>query len=584
MSSNTRSADGRTGGTAATTVHGSRRDLGHRIVQLRAELGRPVDGSALAYWRVAFGTIVAWEMWRFYDHDWVEGHYSGRAFYFTYWPFTFVEPLPILWLMLSFATVGAAGICMALGLYYRLSSAVVFFGLAYVFLLDRTYYLNHFYLLVLLAFLMMLVPANRVWSLDARRRHAAASGPDRSSAPLESWTVRSLGVGRLQRTRPPASDPSVPAWSLWLIRFQVGVPYFFGGVAKINGDWLRGEPLREWLADRTDFPVVGRLFTAEATVWFMAYGALFLDLLVVFFLLNRRTRTLAFGAAVVFHLVNSRLFGIGVFPWTMILATAVFFDADWPRRVLGDLRSTELAARRRSTGWWTGALLGFFFGGFMPETFSPVRAAIGAVGVAILGYHAAGRVARNSALRPRQEASSPSASSPMRAATAAALGCWMFVQIVVPLRHFAIPGVVHWTEEGHRFAWHMKLRDKDAVATFTVTSPSTGQTWIVDNAQFLSRDQREEMVSEPDMIVQFAHHLAESWAEDGHGDVIVTVEAHASLNGRSYQRFIDPTVDLAAVSYPWWPGADWILPLETPLGARVDSQPGIGGDADEGDD
>ena len=65
---------------------------------------------------------------------------------------------------------------------------------------------------------------------------------------------------------------------------------FFGGIAKINGDWLRGEPLRAWLADRTDFPFLGRFFTDEPVVWFMTYSGLLIDLLFVFYMLNRCTR------------------------------------------------------------------------------------------------------------------------------------------------------------------------------------------------------------------------------------------------------------------------------------------------------
>jgi hypothetical protein len=42
------------------------------------------------------------------------------------------------------------------------------------------------------------------------------------------------------------------------------------------------------------------------------------------------------------------------------------------------------------------------------------------------------------------------------------LAAWLVLQIVLPLRHLMIPGEVSWTEEGHRFSWHMKLRDKYA--------------------------------------------------------------------------------------------------------------------------
>ena len=191
--------------------------------------------------------------------------------------------------------------------FYRLSATAFFLIITYVFLLEKARYLNHLYLVSLIAFLMIFVPAHRHFSLDA----------------LRSRDIRSK---------------IVPAWSIWLLRFQVGIPMFLGGIAKINADWLRGEPLRSWLSSRTDFPLIGQFFTSEVMVWMMNYWSIFLDLFVVFFLLNRRTRLFAYIAALHFHFINSRLFDIGIFPWMLIVTTAVFFEPDWPRRVFNDLR------------------------------------------------------------------------------------------------------------------------------------------------------------------------------------------------------------------------------------------------------
>ncbi|MDF2697959.1 MAG: Vitamin K-dependent gamma-carboxylase, partial [Labilithrix sp.] len=47
----------------------------------------------------------------------------------------------------------------------------------------------------------------------------------------------------------------MPAWVLWLVRFQIGLVYFYGGVGKLETDWLfRAMPLRIWLAANGDFP------------------------------------------------------------------------------------------------------------------------------------------------------------------------------------------------------------------------------------------------------------------------------------------------------------------------------------------
>ena len=70
--------------------------------------------------------------------------------------------------------------------------------------------------------------------------------------------------------------------------------------------------------------------------------------------------------------------------------------------------------------------------------------------------------------------------SPKQKAIAALLTMYLAFQVVLPLRHFAYPGNVSWTEEGHNFSWHMKLRTKRGDALFTVSHPATGTTWAID--------------------------------------------------------------------------------------------------------
>jgi hypothetical protein len=139
------------------------------------------------------------------------------------------------------------------------------------------------------------------------------------------------------------------------------------------------------------------------------------------------------------------------------------------------------------------------------------------------------------------------------------------LQILVPLRYLLYPGNVSWTEEGHRFAWMMKLRDKDADARFTVRDPASGREWRVDPQHYLLRHQVGEMESRPDMVLQFAHHLAQVWEEERSAPgVEVRARVCASLNGRPAALLIDPERDLARVERNLR-HADWILPLALPF-------------------
>ncbi|MEO6461905.1 MAG: HTTM domain-containing protein, partial [Candidatus Eisenbacteria bacterium] len=237
---------------------------------------------------------------------------------------------------------------------------------------------------------------------------------------------------------------------------------------------------------------------------------LLLDLLLVPALLWSRTRPFAFAGALAFHLLNARLFRIGIFPWFMLAATTLFFDPGWPRRLLGGrpMATASRAAAATEKSPWT----------------------------------------------------------PRRRLAAGLLGVFFAIQLLLPLRHHLYPGDVNWTEEGHRFSWHMKLRDKDvAEARFVVKGVAGDTLRVVEPRDVLPRWMIERAMSRPDMVHQLARHIAERERRRGHGDVRVHAHVRASLNGRAPQLLVNPDVDLAAEPRSWRT-ATWIVPLaDTPL-------------------
>lgn len=432
---------------------------------------RPVSAASVAVFRMAFGLAIVVNS-ALYVPRVIREHHIEPTFHFSYGPIDFLDPLPGVGMYLVYFAMMATGVLIALGRWYRLAAAAFFVLTTYVFLLDATFYQNHEYLISLLAALMTVLPVNGFWSADVRRG----------------------------RTR---GSSVVPAWVVWILRFQIGVPYFFGGIAKLNVDWLRGEPLRTWMAARTDLEPFHTVLTNSSVIWFMNYGALLFDLLVVPLLLFRTTRVPAFVVACLFHLTNVWLFGLYIFPWLMIAATLLFFPPDWPLQILQRFRRQTPALGTMS--------------GDRPHSTPALRRA-----------------------------------SPVATALLAA---WVMVQLVVPLRHFAIEGRPSWTEEGHRFAWHMMLRDKSGSARFHLTDGD--RTWIVDPADHLTAEQTRELPWYPEHLVKFARHLSEI-----HGGAEVRAETWVSMNGRAPQPIVDPTVDLASVSSSWWGHAPWIILLE----------------------
>ena len=431
-----------------------------------------MSAASVAVFRIAFGVSIVVNSVMYVPRV-IREHHIEPSFHFSYGPVDFLEPLPGFGMYLVYFAMMATGVLIAIGRWYRWAASSFFVLTTYIFLLDSTFYQNHEYLISLLAALMVLLPVNGFWSLDAK-----------------------LG-------RTPASDV-VPAWVVWMLRFQIGVPYFFGGVAKLNGDWLRGEPLRMWMAVRTDVEPFHTLLTNASVIWFMVYGALLLDLLVVPLLLYRKTRLAAYVVVCGFHFINVWLFGLYIFPWLMMAATLIFFPPDWPLRLLQRFGSAEETDGESAT-------------------------------VAPLGS-------------PKPP--------PTWTLLPTILVLWVVLQSLIPLRHIAIEGSSSWTEEGHRFAWHMMLRDKSGTARFTLTDGE--HTWTVDPADLLTKDQLRELAWYPEHLVQFAHHLSSV-----HGGAEVRADTSVSLNGRDPQPIVDPTIDLAAVPTTWWGHAPWIVQLNT---------------------
>jgi hypothetical protein len=424
---------------------------------------------------------MLWDVWQYWTNGWITSDYVEPTFHFTYFLFPFVRPWPGDGMYWHFGLLGLLAALMAVGLCYRLAAWGFFLAFTYLFLVDKTCYLNHNYLICLLSFVLAIAPAQSAWSLDAWRHRKGTAAP---TAPIQ-----------------PCYDGTVPHWSILLLRAQVTLVYFFAGIAKLNHDWLaRDEPLHLWLRDRAHWPLVPPLLEMPGALQLMTYGSTLFDLSVGFLLWGRRTFWPAAAVTLVFHLVNNYLFKIGVFPWLSLATLTLFRSPGWPRR------------------WFPGAA---------PNT--------------------AAHVLRPAAVR--------------QTAALVLLHLYLAVQLLVPLRHWLYPGNVSWTEQGHRFAWHMRLRHKD-IRTFAMflTDPPTGVRRQIDPREYLTPRQVREMSSRPDMILQFAHHVADLEQARTGVRPVVNARVVASLNARPYQELIDPTVDLAAQPYSLAP-AHWIMPL-----------------------
>jgi hypothetical protein len=118
----------------------------------------------------------------------------------------------------------------------------------------------------------------------------------------------------------------------------MAVVYFFGAIAKLNGVWLRGEPMTIRLS-----PYAEAFSISERALGHVfSYGVL------------RRVPSR-----------QCRAFDIGIFPWLATAATTLFLGPSRPRYPIHALRRDE----GEDTGRWTdgsppsASLLGGRFGG-----------------------------------------------------------------------------------------------------------------------------------------------------------------------------------------------------------------------------
>lgn len=442
---------------------------------IRNYVTKAVDASSLAAFRVFFGIIMAWGVLRYIYYDRIASYYIEPIFWFPYPFLPFIKPLPGIEMYLVFFLMGCGALGIALGLYFRLSAILFTLTYTYVFLLDQAQYNNHYYLICLIGFLLCFTNAERRFSLDRWRAKGAMPG----------W---------------------VPIWQPLILRVQIFLVYFFGAIAKINIDWLQAKPMNMWLADRAHYPLAGKFFETDMGAYFFSYGGLFFDLFIGFILWSRRLRFLGFVGVLFFHLTNKWLFSIGVFPYTMIAATVLFCEFDWPR---GLLKKVGLRYQKALTP--------------IPKNRFVEVSRVGLCGMAL----------------------------------------FLMLQIAIPLRHFLYPNYVSWTEEGHNFSWHMKLRDKDGRVNFIAQDIEAQFFWHVDLTDFLTYRQIGKMEDRPVMLHQFARFLADYYRQKNGRDVAIYVDSWVSLNGRPYQRLIEGDRDLGNTPLGLIAPADWILKLDS---------------------
>lgn len=439
-------------------------------------LSRPAGNAALVLFRIVFGVLVFMEGVTFFYLDHINKIWLKPPIVFTYMGFEWMKPLPGIGMHLVFVAICISGLMIMLGWRYRLGAWLFALLWTYVYFSHKEHYNNHHYLLLLLAYAMALMPAAADLSLDAY-------------------------------LNPRKQSVTCPQWCISFFIFQLLIVYTFASIAKLYPDWLDARPIQIWMRAKDGYWLIGGLLQYRWVHYFLSYSGILFDGIIVWLLLFKKTRWAGVILSIFFHLFNSLVFRIGIFPYMMLGSLFFFFPDEKLRRHI----IAPVQERLGGEAKWTA------------------NTSEGHKGMTSIGY--------------------------------VFFIAYFVSQLVLPLRHFFIEGNVHWTEEAHKLSWHMMLRSKSGNAVYRVTNLETGEVEKIRPVSYMGSKGRLAS-TQPDVIWQFARHLKKEYEAKGWRQVAVYVDCTASLNGRPFQKLIDPEVDIASVPWDWFKHSGWILHLD----------------------
>ncbi|MFT7395980.1 MAG: hypothetical protein ACI96G_000716 [Flavobacterium sp.] len=269
-------------------------------------INKQSHASTLAFFRLAFGLMMLSSLIRFASFGWIKKLYIDPQFHFTYYGFEWVKPLGN-YTYLLFIIAAVAALFVALGYKYKLAILTFFLSFTYIELMDKTTYLNHYYFITIISLVLVFLPANCYFSVDAYKDEKI----------------------RFQK---------IPRWNIDILKLLLAIVYVYAGLAKLNSDWLlEAMPLKIWLPNNSNLPLIGPLLNETWVHYVFSWTGAIYDLGIVLLLLYKRTRLFGFILVVVFHVLTKILFPIGVFPYVMIISSLIFFDASFHKKGLSIL-------------------------------------------------------------------------------------------------------------------------------------------------------------------------------------------------------------------------------------------------------
>ena len=433
-----------------------------------------VSIAPLIIFRIAFGLLMLLSTIRFISMGWVSKMYILPKVFFPFFGWEWVKPLPGIGMYLVFALLAIFSAFILVGFLYRFSTIAFFLLFSYVELIDKTNYLNHYYFISLVALIMIFLPAGKAFSFDNKL------------------------FKRSEVT-------SISRFYILLPQLQMFIVYFFAGVAKINSDWLlHAQPLKLWLPAFGHLPIIGSWMEKEWLAFVFCWFGCIYDLLIGFFLFNKKTVNIAYVFVIIFHAATSFFFNIGMFPYIMMTITIIFFKESFHLTILNKLKALVRYLNSSS---------------------------------------------ENASLLPSGK-------------MIYLFLLFFFIQIALPFRYAFYDGDLFWTEQGYRFSWRVMLMEKAGTAFFFIEDSASGRTIEVDNKEYLTYMQEKMISTQPDMMVDYARFLRNEFEKKGMRNIKVKAQSYVTLNGSGSREFVDPKIDLSRQNNNIFSNKTWVRSYE----------------------
>lgn len=449
-----------------------------------------------------------------------------------------MKPPTLPWMIFLYTLMWIGSFGIMLGFCFKFACACFVIPYWYIFILDKSFWNNHTYLYGLVATLLWTTNANSYFALDAQ-------------------TTRN----KIQ---------TIPLWNYFIIKFQFFVLYFLAGLKKSSREWLEGYSMSN-LSHHWVFDPFKLFLTTEQTDFFIVhwFGFLF-DLTVGFWMLFERTRIPAMIFCAAFHLMNSRLFSIGMFPYVCLATMPLFCNVNWPRKLI----NYHKFSRQKS-----------------PKVIKDIDIVENKSQTSIVDNSLANRVI-NKLQKPTNIAKinlnvKTKKTTKKQKFVVFFLIIYIILQFFLPYSHFITKGYNNWVPGLYGYSWDMMVYSWDTILiVIRVHDNENNEDHFIDPRAWVQSDRWSK---HGDMVIQYSHCLKENllrrkdevlnsskkmadvkeWSKLS-ANLSIYVDVRCSLNGRFQQRVFDPNVDILKVNWHPLKPVSFLMPLLTQFSSYRD--------------